>query len=267
MRRQVHANSMRLFLAALLLCGAALLRPAIAVAPAPGAARDGSSVESAQRISDIPGCGEDGSLQPATDTCNLNIKLSGGGASRWWVNRGAAGAARRQSGRRLRPRGRCLQMMMQATRATRWPIDAGPVDTQSPSPRLPGSGQMRATHKWNGSSGVLRGPGAPECHAHAAGRRRPQVHVCHHPGHVPGDDGDACRAHGGRRHRHVRTRPVPPGQLSCEGRAARTGSRQCLGAARAGAGCVGSPGSRIDLERGAASVGGWQIHATPQPRF
>ncbi|KAI8469072.1 MAG: hypothetical protein J3K34DRAFT_459560, partial [Monoraphidium minutum] len=72
--------------AVLLLCAAALLaRPARGVAPAPGAQRDGSSLETAQRISDLPGCGEDASLQPAMDTCTIHTTLSGAGATRWFT--------------------------------------------------------------------------------------------------------------------------------------------------------------------------------------
>lgn len=68
----------------MLLLGAGLLtHPADAVAPVAAAVLDGSSLESAQRISDMAGCGSDGSLQPIMDPCSLTLKLSGGGAARW----------------------------------------------------------------------------------------------------------------------------------------------------------------------------------------
>jgi hypothetical protein len=69
---------------AVMLAGSVLaMRPALGLAPAPDSVRDGSSVETAQRISDLPGCGDGGSLAPAMDSCSLNVQLSGAGAAKW----------------------------------------------------------------------------------------------------------------------------------------------------------------------------------------
>lgn len=62
----------------LLVAGAAALDPALGTE-----SRSGASLEAAQRIQDLPGCGGDGSLQPVTDGCSLSLTLPGGGAARW----------------------------------------------------------------------------------------------------------------------------------------------------------------------------------------
>lgn len=70
-----------LLLACLALAAAA--RGARALGPAPSGARAGASVEAAQSLSDLPACGADGSLQPATDNCSVTVQFAGAGATKW----------------------------------------------------------------------------------------------------------------------------------------------------------------------------------------
>jgi hypothetical protein len=83
MRYTVHMAARRAALALLLAAAGLAAAPASALAPQPAAARDGSSLETALRISDLPNCGTEGSLQPATDHCFVTTRMSGGGIARW----------------------------------------------------------------------------------------------------------------------------------------------------------------------------------------
>jgi hypothetical protein len=87
-----HRAAAALFVAAVLLAAS----PAAGLAPQPAAARDGASLETALRISDLPDCGADGSLQPATDRCTLSTRMSGAGVARWWAGMGHGAAAGRR---------------------------------------------------------------------------------------------------------------------------------------------------------------------------